>query len=211
VPETVLGQLGNRVQHALRAFTPRDQKAVKAAAETFRQNPAFDTAKTIMELGVGEALVSMLEEKGTPGMVSRTLIAPPSSRVGPITPEERKGIVEASALRGRYDTTIDRESAFEVLRDRASGRMSKAGAPASPAKIPAEESAGATGGGILGQIGGMLGGVLGGAAQPATGRGRQRMSTGELVMRSAVQSAARSVGTQITRAVLRGILGGMTR
>jgi DNA helicase HerA-like ATPase len=101
VPETVLGQLGNRVQHALRAFTPRDQKAVKAAADTFRQNPAFDTAKTIMELGVGEALVSMLEEKGTPGMVARTLIAPPSSRVGPVSAEERQSIVNASALRGQ--------------------------------------------------------------------------------------------------------------
>jgi DNA helicase HerA-like ATPase len=213
VPETVLGQLGNRVQHALRAFTPRDQKAVKAAAETFRQNPGFDTAKTIMELGVGEALVSMLEEKGTPGIVARTLIAPPASRVGPITPEERKSIVEASALRGKYDSTIDRQSAFEVLRDRANGRMAKAGAaPASPgAGVPTEESAGTTGGGILGQIGGMLGGMLGGSTQPTTGRGRQRMSTGELVVRSAVQSAARSAGTQIARAVLRGILGGMTR
>jgi uncharacterized protein len=217
VPETVLGQLGNRVQHALRAFTPRDQKAVKAAADTFRQNPAFDTAKTIMELGVGEALVSMLEEKGTPGMVARTLIAPPSSRVGPVSAEERQSIVNASALRGKYDTTIDRQSAFEILRDRASGRMSKAGAapvspaPANPApNAPAQENA-ASGGGILGQIGGMLGGILGGQSQQTTGRGRQRMSTGELVMRSAVQSAARSAGTQIARAVLRGVLGGMTR
>jgi DNA helicase HerA-like ATPase len=217
VPETVLGQLGNRVQHTLRAFTPRDQKAVKAAADTFRQNPAFDTAKTIMELGVGEALVSMLEEKGTPGMVARTLIAPPSSRVGPVSAEERQSIVNASALRGKYDTTIDRQSAFEILRDRASGRMSKAGAapvspaPANPApNAPAQENA-ASGGGILGQIGGMLGGILGGQSQQTTGRGHQRMSTGELVMRSAVQSAARSAGTQIARAVLRGVLGGMTR
>jgi DNA double-strand break repair helicase HerA and related ATPase len=186
---------------------------VKAAAETFRQNPSFDTAKTIMELGVGEALVSMLEEKGTPGMVARTLIAPPGSRVGPITPDERKSVVDASALRGKYDTAIDRESAFEVLRDRASGRMSQAGAaPARPgSSAPMEENAAATGGGILGQIGGMLGGVLGQASQPTTGRGRQRMSTGELVVRSAVQSAARSAGTQIARAVLRGVLGGMMR
>jgi hypothetical protein len=166
-----------------------------------------------MELGVGEALVSMLEENGTPGMVTRTLVAPPASRVGPITPDERKSVVDASALRGRYDTAIDRQSAFEVLRDRASGRMSNAGAaPANTGpNTPAQESAGPTGGGILGQIGGMLGGVLGGSTQQATGRGRQRMSTGELVMRSAIQSAARSAGTQITRAVLRGILGGMTR
>jgi DNA helicase HerA-like ATPase len=213
VPETVLGQLGNRVQHALRAFTPRDQKAVKAAAETFRQNPAFDTAKTIMELGVGEALVSMLEEKGTPGTVARTLIAPPASRVGPITAEERNSVINESAVRGKYDTAIDRESAFEVLRDRASGRMSKAGAaPASTGpNATTDQGAAPAGGGILGQIGGMLGGILGGQSQPATGRGRQRMSTGELVMRSAVQSAARSAGTQIARAVLRGVLGGMTR
>jgi uncharacterized protein len=218
VPQTVLGQLGNRVQHALRAFTPRDQKAVKAAAETFRQNPAFDTAKAIMELGVGEALVSMLEEKGTPGMVARTLIAPPSSRVGPISAEERQSVINASGVRGKYDTAIDRESAFEVLRDRAGGRMSKAGAapartaPASPApNAPAQESATTPGGGILGEIGGMLGGILGGQSQQTAGRGRQRMSTGELVMRSAVQSAARSAGTQIARAVLRGVLGGMTR
>jgi uncharacterized protein len=210
VPETVLGQLGNRVQHALRAFTPRDQKAVKAAAETFRQNPSFDTMKTIMELGVGEALVSMLEEKGTPGVVARTLIAPPSSRVGPITPEEREDVMKESGYRGKYDTSIDRQSAFETLRDRASGRMSKTGAPPANAgaNAPTEESAG--GGGILGQIGGMLGSVLGQSTQP-TGSGRQRMSTGELIVRSAVQSAARSAGTQITRAVLRGILGGMTR
>ncbi|MEA2861022.1 MAG: double-strand break repair helicase HerA and related ATPase [Methylobacteriaceae bacterium] len=213
VPETVLGQLGNRVQHALRAFTPRDQKAVKAAAETFRQNPAFDTTKIIMELGVGEALVSMLEEKGTPGMVARTLIAPPSSRVGPITPDERNNVINESAVRGKYETAIDRESAFEVLRDRASGRMSKAGAtPASTGpNATTDQGAVPAGGGILGQIGGMLGGILGGQSQPANGRGRQRMSTGELVMRSAVQSAARSAGTQIARAVLRGVLGGMTR
>jgi hypothetical protein len=146
-------------------------------------------------------------------MVARTLIAPPSSRVGPISADERQSLVNASALRGKYDTSIDRQAAFEVLRDRASGRMSKAGAaPASPApNAPAQESATAPGGGIFGEIGGMLGGILGGQNQQTPGRGRQRMSTGELVMRSAVQSAARSAGTQIARAVLRGILGGMTR
>jgi DNA helicase HerA-like ATPase len=155
----------------------------------------------------------MLEEKGTPGMVARTLIAPPASRVGPITAEERNSVINESGVRGKYDTAIDRESAFEVLRDRASGRMSKAGAaPASTApNAPTDQGAAPAGGSILGQIGGMLGGILGGQSQPATGRGRQRMSTGELVMRSAVQSAARSAGTQIARAVLRGVLGGMTR
>ena len=201
VPDIVLGQLGNRAQHALRAFTPRDQKAVKAAAETFRQNPAFDTASVIMQLGVGEALVSMLEGKGTPEIVSRTLIAPPGSRVGPITDEERKAVIDASALRGKYETTIDRESAFEILQARAAGKVGAA---------PTEANA-ASGGGLLGKLEGMLGGILGGGGSgAATGKGRQHMSTGEMIVRSAAQSAARSVGTQITRAILRGVLGGIT-
>ena len=119
VPDTVLGQLGNRVQHALRAFTPRDGKAVKAAAETFRQNPAFDAAEAIKELAVGEALVSMLKSDGTPAPVERCWIAPPESRVGPLTPAERKTIVESGPIFGKYDTPIDRESAFEILAKRA--------------------------------------------------------------------------------------------
>ncbi len=203
VPDIVLGQLGNRAQHALRAFTSRDQKAVQAAAATFRQNPAFDTAAVITQLGVGEALVSMLEGGGTPSMVARALIAPPASRVGPITPAERSGVIDASPLKGKYDTPIDRESAFEVLKARAEGRMP----PPQPGQGPAQANA-AGGGGLMGTIGGALGGLF---ASPAGGRGRQRMSTGEMIVRSAAQSAARSVGTQIARAVLRGILGGMSR
>ncbi len=202
VPDVVLGQLGNRAQHALRAFTPRDQKAVKAAAETFRQNPAFDTSAVITQLGVGEALVSMLEGKGTPEIVSRTLIAPPGSRVGPISPEERKAIVDSSSLRGKYETTIDRESAFEMLQVRAAGKTT--------GNAPVEANAGG-GGGIFGKIEDMLGGVLGGGSSSApAGKGRQRMSTGEMIVKSAAQSAARSLGTQITRAILRGVLGGLT-
>lgn len=115
VPETILGQLGNRVQHALRAFTPRDQKAVKAAAETFRANPAFDTRDAIQELGTGEALVSFLDEKGTPAMVERAKILFPLSQIGAITPAERDDIIKKSAIYGKYDTAIDRESAFEIL------------------------------------------------------------------------------------------------
>lgn len=115
VPETILGQLGNRVQHALRAFTPRDQKAVKAAAETFRANPAFDTRDAIQELGTGEALVSFLHEKGTPAMVERAKILFPLSQIGAITPTERDEIIKKSAIYGKYDTAIDRESAFEIL------------------------------------------------------------------------------------------------
>src|SRR5829696_248935 len=118
VPDTVLAQLGNRVQHALRAFTPRDQKAVRAAAETFRQNPKFSTEKAITELGVGEALVSTLERGGTPSVVERTLIAPPAGRVGPITEAERRQVMQASPVRGRYDQGLDAESAYEMLAKR---------------------------------------------------------------------------------------------
>ena len=121
VPDKVLAQLGNRVQHALRAFTPRDQKAVAAAAQTFRPNPKLDTAQVIMELGKGEALVSFLEGNGTPAMVERVMIRPPTARIGPITPEERKAIMDNSPVKGKYDTTIDSESAYEVLQKRVAG------------------------------------------------------------------------------------------
>ncbi|MBM3642774.1 MAG: DUF853 family protein [Alphaproteobacteria bacterium] len=121
VPETVLGQLGNRVQHALRAFTPKDQKAVRVAAETFRPNKKFKAAEAIVELAVGEALVSCLDAKGVPGMVERTMIAPPQSRIGPVTEAERAAAIAASPLAGKYDTPVDRASAFEVLTGRASG------------------------------------------------------------------------------------------
>ena len=240
VPDVVLGQLGNRAQHALRAFTPRDQKAVKAAAETFRQNPNFDTSEVITHLGVGEALVSMLEKGGTPAVVSRSLIAPPGSRVGPITPEERAAVIAASPLRGKYDVTIDRESAFEVLNKRGTKMVEKAQSPspspwAAPQSAPPQEApssvppspwthknapqaqpapppqeAPSQGGGILDSIGGMIGGALGNGGGSSGGRGN-RMSTGELILRSAAQSAARSIGTQITRAILRNVLGGMRR
>src|SRR5690242_17543535 len=137
VPDRVLGQLGNRVQHALRAFTPRDQKAVAAAAQTFRPNPKLDTAKVITELGKGEALVSFLEGNGTPAMVERILVRPPSARIGPITPEERKAIMDASPVKGKYDTAVDAESAYEILQQRLAGRTVE----------------GSSGGGLLGQIG----------------------------------------------------------
>ncbi|HMN72398.1 MAG TPA: DUF853 family protein [Rhodoblastus sp.] len=195
VPETVLGQLGNRAQHALRAFTPRDQKAVKAAADTFRQNPNFDTAVAITQLGVGEALVSMLDIKGTPEIVDRTLIAPPQSRVGPITPAERQAIMNASPFRGKYDTAIDAESAFEKLAKRK-------GAIGAGAAADSPETASA-GGGLLGEIGGMLEGALGGGS----GKGK-RMSTTQVVVRSALQSAARAVATQVARAVFKHLAGG---
>src|SRR6187431_808541 len=143
VPDKVLAQLGNRAQHALRAFTPRDQKAVRAAAETFRPNPKLDTAKVITELGKGEALVSFLEGNGTPAMVERVMIRPPTGRMGPIAPEERKAIMAKSPVKGKYDTTVDAESAYELLQKRVAGT-------AAPA--PADGSAGGGGGGgFLGQ------------------------------------------------------------
>jgi len=204
VPETVLGQLGNRVQHALRAFTPRDQRAVRSAAETFRQNPKFDTAKVITELAVGEALVSMLEGRGTPAIVSRCYIAPPAARVGPLTVAERKQVIDKSSIKGRYENIVDRESAFEMLKKRAE---EAAGGSVT------EASAG--GGGILDTLGGYLGGVLGGGPtkiNPKTGKPVRRPATiGEQIIKSATQSAARSVGTQISRAILRGVLGSLMK
>src|SRR5262249_47683408 len=118
VPETVLAQLSNRVQHALRAFTPRDQKSVRAAADTFRPNNDLDTAKAIIELGKGEAVVSFLEGNGVPSMVERTMIRPPSARIGPVTPAERKAVIDKSPIKGKYDTAIDSESAYEILQKR---------------------------------------------------------------------------------------------
>lgn len=132
VPDTVLGQLGNRVQHALRAFTPRDQKAVKSCAETMRPNPAFNTEDVITQLAVGEALVSFLEEKGTPMVTQRTLIHPPSSRVGAITPEERRAVIDRSPVKGVYEVTVDRESAYELLHAKAQQEAAEAPKEAAP-------------------------------------------------------------------------------
>lgn len=204
VPDPILGQLGNRVQHALRAFTPRDQKTVKAAADTFRRNPDFDTAAAITELGIGEALVSMLDAKGNPEIVVRSLIAPPMARVGPISAEARGAIVESSTLRGKYETTIDRDSAFEMLQRRAGQKTETrppAGAP------PPEEAAAAPTGGWLGTLAGAIGSVFG----TTSGTGRKKMSPAELALRSAVQSAARAAGTQIGHAIIRGALGIMSK
>jgi DNA helicase HerA-like ATPase len=203
VPDTVLAQLGNRVQHALRAFTPRDQKAVKAAATTFRQNPKFKTEEVITQLGVGEALVSMLAGKGVPEIVQRTLIRPPDARVGPLTVDERNAIIAASSLRGRYETTIDRESAYEILMK----RRGLSPVPGQPGQVPGgqvPQQAGA-GGGLLNDI---LGSVLGTGA-PAGKGGRRTASPAEKVLTSAATSAARTIGTQLGRAIMRGMFGNM--
>ena len=207
VPDTVLTQLGNRVQHALRAFTPRDQKAVRVAAETFRPNPKLDTAQVITELGKGEALVSTLEGNGTPSMVQRTLIRPPSARIGPITPDRRTEIVRGSAVRGKYETAIDSESAYEVLKKRAEshGAEPRTGSGAPPAPPGAETSSG-------GMIGDILGSIFGGGdSAPSRGRASSRASVTEVVVKQVARSVASQVGTQLGRAVLRGVLGGMRR
>ena len=210
VPETVLAQLGNRVQHALRAFTPRDQKAVKAAADTFRPNPKLDTAQVITELGKGEALVSFLEGNGTPSIVERTLIAPPAGRVGPVTPELRQLTIKRSPVYGIYDTTLDRESAYEVLTKRAANTAAEGGktppatiTPGQPTTQPVEAGA-AEGGGIGGMLEGMLGGLFGGGTGS---KPRGRMTIGEQVTRQ----VTREVTNQITKSILRNVLGGISR
>ena len=196
VPDKVLGQLGNRVQHALRAFSPRDQKAVKAAAETMRDNPALDEVSIITELGVGEALVSCLDEKGTPGIVERALIVPPEGQIGPITEDERRAVIAGSLLAGHYEKEIDRESAYEILKGRAT--------PAQTTQAAAPPAAPAAGG-----IGGFLGGLFGGSE--SAGRASNRQGLGEALVKSAARSIGSAVGREIIRGVMGSILGGRKR
>lgn len=201
IPDTVLAQLGNRVQHALRAFTPRDQKAVRAAAETFRQNPKINTEEAITQLGVGEALVSMLEGKGSPEIVERSLIAPAMAQVGPITQQQRQAAMASSGFKGKYDTMVDRESAYEELAKRKN--LEAEGGPV-------EAGAEGGGGGVLDTIGGWLGGSQ---ERPKTGPGsrggRVPQSMTEKIITSAARSAATSIGRQVGTAILRGVLGSM--
>jgi DNA helicase HerA-like ATPase len=208
VPDKVLAQLGGRVQHALRAFTPRDQKAVKAAAQTFRPNPKLDTARVIMELGKGEALVSFLEGGGTPTVVERVMIRPPTARIGPVTPEERKAIMNKSPFKGKYDTAIDAESAYEMLQKRVADTAA-----------PADNQGG--GGGVLGQIGSIVGTIFG------TNQKRGRLTTGQVIARDVTRSVTNkviggiaadlgksvggSLGSSIGRTLVRGALGGLLR
>ena len=191
IPDTVLGQLGNRVQHALRAFTPRDQKAVKAAATTMRANPKLDVETVITELGVGEALISLLDEKGRPTMVERAFVVPPGTRIGAVTPQERAAIVSGSLLAGAYDKVEDRESAYEKLTQ----RVKETAAAVKPAGAGDAESAPA-GGGLLGALGDFLGGSTG-------PRGGRR----EGAIEAAAKSAARAIGSQVGREIIRGVLG----
>ncbi|PPD54266.1 MAG: ATP-binding protein [Methylotenera sp.] len=184
IPDIVLGQLGNRVQHALRAFTPRDQKAVKSAAETFRSNPKVDVATAITELGVGEALVSFLDEKGIPSPVERALVCPPQSRIGAITDAERAAVIASSSIKGFYEKQVDRESAYEILKVRASES-------AKASEIEAEEE----------DKGFDWGSVLGGK----TTKGSSRRS--DSILESAAKSTARAIGSQLGRSIIRGVLG----
>jgi uncharacterized protein len=187
IPESVLAQMGNRVQHALRAYTPREQKAVQVAASTFRPNPKFKTESAITELGKGEALVSVLDLKGVPTMVERTFIRPPSSRLGPITPEERNKLIKNSPLAGQYEEQVDRESAYEKLKGRAAERQSNA-AEAKAARTTAKAE----------------------RAPP-----RERESATDRFVKNVAGSVGRQVGTTVARsignALVRGILGGLTR
>lgn len=183
VPDGVLAQLGNRIQHALRAYTPREQKAVKTAADTFRPNPDFDAMETITQLGVGEALVSTLERKGVPSIVQRTLIRPPQSRLGPLTKSERRDVVNNSPVFGQYDKTVDRESAFEILEKRADARAQAEEDEREREDVEKKRRRG------------------------SRSRGRRRQSVGE----TALKSVARSVASSLGRALVRGILGSLKR
>jgi uncharacterized protein len=217
VPDVVLGQLGNRVQHGMRAYTPKDQKAVRAAAETFRANPRLDTAKAILELGVGEGLVSLLEEGGTPAMVDRALILPPASRIGAITPQERAAIIEASPIKGHYEQVVDRESAFERLRGRATASPTAA-APARP-----------TATGSWQRPGGFPGRTAPQAPEsyappqtmPRGGQGRPERGMIEKVIlgdgrrqglaEAMAKSVVRQIGSSVGRQLVRGVLGSLLR
>lgn len=179
IPDDVLGQLGNRIQHALRAFTPRDQKAVRAAAQTFRANPKLDTETTIMELGVGEALVSVLEDKGTPSVVERTLICPPQSRIGAATKAERSEVRQNSPLLGKYDEMRDRESAHEELKERAEKAAKKA------EEVEKQEQ-----------------------AKKPKKRRSNRQSVGEAMAKSVARSMGTNLGRTIIRGVLGSIFKG---
>ena len=184
IPDDVLAQLGNRVEHALRAYTPAEQKGLKAAAQSFRANKDFDTADAIQNLGVGEALVSMLDEKGAPEIVQKTMIRPPASRLGPITPEERSAIIAKSPVKGLYDRTIDRESAFELLQTRFAESAAKA-KEAADAKEQARADA---------------------QTRRSAPRPTNRQGIGEAFAKSLVRSMASSAGRQLIRGILGSLL-----
>ncbi|MFL9922916.1 DUF853 domain-containing protein [Herbaspirillum lusitanum] len=239
IPDTVLGQLGNRVQHALRAYTPRDQKAVQAAAETFRVNPQLNTAQAITELAVGEALVSFLDDKGRPNVVERAFVLTPASQIGPLTEDERKAVIAGSLVAGVYEKAIDRESAYERLKGRAVAQpepeqKAPSGAPATPdgnawgasagsarptgtvtparpgggvsrAPTPVDNTAGHT------ESPGGLGDLIKDATGSIFGSGGSRSSRSDSPLQAMVKSAARSIGSQVGRELIRGVLGSLLK
>jgi DNA helicase HerA-like ATPase len=203
IPDTVLGQLGNRVQHALRAFTPRDQKAVKSAADTMRANPGLDIVTAITELAVGEALISLLDEKGRPGVTQRVFVVPPGSQIGPITPAQRQALISQSLVAGVYEKTVDRESAHEKLKGRAAAAASEAEerslraeaqdavrAPRGTASKDSASQPAESGGGWLGDL--------------LQGSGRK-----DSVLETVAKSAARTIGSSVGREIIRGVLGSL--
>ena len=196
IPDSVLAQLGNRVQHALRAFTPRDQKAVKATATTMRQKPGLDIEAAITELAVGEALVSFLDAKGRPSVTERVYVLPPGSQLGPITPAQRQTLMANSLVAGVYDKMVDRESAYEKLKGRAES------APAAPAGTPAARTGSGTPAAAQAQEGGFLNDLLFGTTGPRGGRK-------DGLVQTMAKSAVRTVGTNVGREILRGVLGGI--
>ncbi len=210
IPDAVLGQLGNRVQHALRAFTPRDQKAVKSAAETMRANPGLDISTAITELGVGEALVSLLDEKGRPGVTQRVFMLPPASRVGPIDAAQRQALLDGSLVAGVYEKTVDRESAYEILKGRAhtSADAAQARQTAGAAAPAGGNTQGGGGGGdIASAVMGGLGSLLFGSTGP---RGGQHDGIAQTLVKSAVRQVGSSIGREVVRGVLGSLLGGST-
>jgi uncharacterized protein len=192
VPDTVLGQLGNRVQHALRAYSPRDQEAVKAAATTMRQNPKLDLEKAITELAVGEGLISFLDDKGRPSITERVFVLPPGSQIGPITPPQRQQLMASSLVAGAYEKAVDRESAYEMLKGRA--------VASAQAGEEAAKAGGAAGGGKDAGVAGALKDVIFGTTGPRGGKH-------EGLVESAARSAVRSVGSAVGRQIIRGVLG----
>jgi DNA helicase HerA-like ATPase len=192
IPDTVLAQLGNRVQHALRAVTPRDQKAVKATATTMRQNPGLDIEAAITELAVGEALVSCLDEKGRPGVTERVYVLAPGSQIGPITPQQRQALVAGSLVAGVYEKMVDRESAYEKLQARTG-----APAPGTPAAASGTPAQGADGG-LLGGLGDVLFGTTG-----------PRGAKHDGLVQTMAKTAARTVGSSLGKEILRGVMGSL--
>ena len=199
VPDKVLGQLGNRIQHALRAFTPRDQKAVKSVADTMRPNPKLDIGKAILELATGEALISFLDAKGSPGVTERAWVLAPGSRIGPITPDERRKLVADSIVAGRYDKAVDRESAFEMLAARAGGGQA----------VPQEQPAAGGGGAGAGAAAAAGAGVMGGLASILFGSTGPRGGRREGMLDAMAKTAGRTASSAITRELVRGVLGSL--